>query len=88
MAWSKVNTKFKKPLGWWYHKVMCELKYHLKGGGTGYYYHLNKMCDNYHINLYGERLPKNNILTDDKPKPLGVSSIAERFKAENNQDEY
>jgi len=56
MAWSKVKTKFRKPIGWWYHKIMCELKYHLKGSGKEYYYHLNKMCDNYKINLYGERM--------------------------------
>ena len=56
MAWSKVKTKFRKPIGWWYHKIMCELKYYLKGSGKEYYYHLNKMCDNYKINLYGERM--------------------------------
>ena len=56
MAWSKVKTKFRKPIGWWYHKIMCELKYHLEGSGKEYYYHLNKMCDNYKINLYGERM--------------------------------
>lgn len=56
MAWSKVKTKFIKPIGWWYHKIMCELKYSLKGSDKGYYRHLNKMCDNYKINLYGERM--------------------------------
>ena len=56
MAWSKVKKGIDKPLGWWYHKVMCEFKYHFKSSGNGYYYHLNKMCDKYSINLYGERI--------------------------------
>ena len=55
MAWSKIRTKYKKPIGWWYHKIMCELEYHLYGGGPRYYYHLDKMYFKYKINLYGER---------------------------------
>ena len=56
MAWSKIETKFKKPIGWWYHKILCELAYELRGAETWYYYHLNKMCDKYKITLYGRRL--------------------------------
>ena len=60
MAWSKVNKPFKKPLGWWYHKIMCEFGYWWEkeaNSVTGmriYYNHLNIMCNKYHINLYGE----------------------------------
>jgi len=59
MSWSKVKTKFRKPIGWWYHKIMCELKYYLYGGGKEYHYHLKKMCNNYKINLYGQRVVVN-----------------------------
>ena len=55
MAWSKVKTKFRKPIGWWYHKIMCEIMYALSGAGKGYYYHLEKMWKKYKINLYGEK---------------------------------
>ena len=55
MGWSKVNTKFRKSFGWWYHKIMCELAYYFYGSGKRYYYHLYKMVDKYKINLYGER---------------------------------
>ena len=54
MSWSKLENKEPKPLGWWYHKVMCELNYYLFGSGKKYYHHLNKMCDKYKINLYGK----------------------------------
>ena len=54
MSWSKIKTKTKKPIGWWYYKIMCELSYNIYGSGGGYYYFLNKMCDKYKINLYGE----------------------------------
>lgn len=57
MSWSKVS-KGKKPIGWWYHKIMCELGYWLYwkcNCSMGMYYaHLNKLCDKYKINLYGE----------------------------------
>jgi len=56
MAWSKIETKFKKPIGWWYHKIMCEIAYYFKGSGSWHYYHLNKMCDKYKITLYGRKL--------------------------------
>lgn len=56
MSWSKVN-RGKKPLGWWYAKIMCEFWYHYYGtSNRRYYYWLNLMCDKYKINLYGERL--------------------------------
>lgn len=56
MAWSKVNRKTKKPLGWWFHKIMCELHYSCHGSRKGYYHHLNKMVNNYGFNLYGNPL--------------------------------
>ena len=60
MGWSKV-VNGKKPFGWWYHKVMCEIGYHLFGGLSDMYYdHLNKMCDVYGFNLYGEKTRVNN----------------------------
>ena len=55
MAWSKL-LKGKKPLGWWYHKILCEIGYHWKGSSSDMYYrHLNAMCDVYGLNLYGEK---------------------------------
>lgn len=53
MSWSKVR-KGKKPLMWWYHKLLCEFWYWKKGTGKGYYYHLTKLCDQ-GFNLYGEK---------------------------------
>lgn len=57
MSWSKVK-RGKKPIGWWYHKVMCEFWWCLRNridSAEGYYYkHLFKL-DKHRINLYGER---------------------------------
>ena len=56
MSWSKVQ-KGEKPLWWWFHKIMCELAWAFRNCHhfcwKGYYYHLNKMCEKYHFNLYG-----------------------------------
>ncbi len=57
MAWSKVNNEHKKPIGWWYHKILCEL-YWLYNGQTKYtmyHYHLDKLCS-YGFNLYGDKI--------------------------------
>jgi len=58
MSWAKVK-KGKKPLGWWYHKLMCEIGWSIRYANNWdlYYKHLAKMCGKYHINLYGEALP-------------------------------
>lgn len=56
MSWSKIETDFKKPLGWWFHKIMCEIAYSIKGSSTSYYFHLNSMCDKYKITLYGHKI--------------------------------
>ena len=57
MAWSKVK-KGKKPIGWWYHKVMCEIGYLRRNHDSWkmYYYHLNTMLRHYGINLYGQKI--------------------------------
>lgn len=58
--WSTVK-KGKKPIGWWFHKILCEggiliaLNVHSYLGNRIYYYHLNVMCKKYKINLYGEK---------------------------------
>lgn len=54
--WSKVNKSTKKPLMWWYHKLMCE-HYYSVGNMSKYYKHLNIMCTKYRINLYGDHIP-------------------------------
>jgi len=57
MGWSKVKSKKNLPLGWWYHKLMCEFGYLFNRKSWGlrmYYRHLNKMCNKYKINLYGK----------------------------------
>jgi hypothetical protein len=61
MSWVKVK-RGKKPLGWWYHKIMCEIGWSLRNTAHWdlYYCHLAKMCSKYHINLYGEPLPYND----------------------------
>jgi len=61
MSWSKVRLPLRKPIGWWWHKVFCELGYWLYekgnlGGMRTYYYHLSKMIKEYGINLYGEKI--------------------------------
>lgn len=59
MGWSKVNSKTKKPFGWWYHKIMCEIGWCLRKTKIGwkmYYDHLNIMCSKYKINIYGQRI--------------------------------
>lgn len=58
MSWSKVSKEHKKPLMWWYHKIMCEFWWHLVYNGKylqRYYSHLNKLCK-YGFNLYGEQI--------------------------------
>jgi len=60
MSWSKITTKTKKPIGWWYHKIMSEIGWYIYEtfdslkGHRFYYKHLDKMVDKYQINLYGE----------------------------------
>lgn len=54
-------TKAKhKPIGWWYYKIMCEIGWKFRNtfefGWDMYYKNLNKMCDTYNINLYGDIL--------------------------------
>jgi len=55
MAWSKVSNKHKKPLSWWYDKLMCELVWFLGDRGKYYYKYLNNCCD-LGFNLYGEKI--------------------------------
>jgi len=51
----------KKPFGWWYHKITCEIGWKLRNslwfGWHMYYKHLNIMVGFYEINLYGEHSP-------------------------------
>lgn len=61
MGWSKVNKGWQKPIGWWRHKIACELWYWYKKGCDGYYHHLMIMCDRYGINLYGDKMAKEKI---------------------------
>lgn len=54
MSWSKIKTKNSLPLGWWYHKILCEFWYWKEGSGNRYYSNLSKMIKKYNRNLYGE----------------------------------
>ena len=54
MAWSKVTYKGRKPIGWWFNKIMCEFWYSL-GNYNLYHNHLQKMCNKYKFNLYGKK---------------------------------
>ena len=53
-TWSKIK-KGKKPLLWWFHKVLCEFGWLVRRFDNWgiYYKHLNK-CLNCGFNLYGE----------------------------------
>lgn len=59
MSWSKVK-KGKKPIGWWYHKIMCEIGWSIRFktdyGLDMYYDHLSVMYRKYRRNIYGEKL--------------------------------
>jgi hypothetical protein len=63
-GWAPINKRHKKPLMWWYHKVMCELYYRYKGSNDGYYKHLIIMVNIYNINLYGEASQPSQILKE------------------------
>lgn len=54
MSWSLVK-KGRYPVKWWFHKLLCELAYHVHGSGKRYYYHLNKLCET-GFTLYGEKI--------------------------------
>lgn len=68
MSWSKVNSKHRKSLKWWYHKLLCELFYWIEKltpfewlhilGYVNYHKHLNKLCK-HGFNLYGEPFKHN-----------------------------
>lgn len=61
MSWSRVK-KGRKPLGWWYHKIMAEFWYAMSDTKIGYfklhnyYKHIDVMCKKYRLNLYGEKI--------------------------------
>ena len=64
-----MENKKKKPLGWYYHKLICEIGWKIRNiiNWDLYYHHLNKMCE-YGFNLYGEKIPTNT--TAGKTKAL------------------
>lgn len=45
ISWTKVSDKYDKPKIWWFHKILCEIGWSLKGIITPkmYTYHLSKM---------------------------------------------
>jgi len=61
--WSKITGRSKKPLTWWYHKLLCEFGYWIEhhvntlAGYKIYCAHLNAACKT-GFNLYGEPLKK------------------------------
>lgn len=55
MAWAKITSKHKKPLGWWMCKILCELGWVIRfKDGYGMYYKYLDKCLKYGFNLYGE----------------------------------
>lgn len=60
MSWAKVNktNRMNLPLGWWFHKVMCEVGWMIRYRNhfRMYYKHLHALCK-YGYNLYGDKLP-------------------------------
>lgn len=59
MSWAKVKPG-KKPLKWWWHKILCEIGYAMRriDSCKMYYYHLEKLCKQ-GFNLYGEPIKPN-----------------------------
>lgn len=55
MSWSKVNRNTKKPIGWWYNKILCEFVWFLGNRGKHYYKYLDGCCK-YGFNLYGDKI--------------------------------
>jgi len=57
MSWSKVDKTYKKPLIWWYHKVLCEFGwlFRFRDNYDMYYKHLH-WCFRYGFTLYGEKI--------------------------------
>lgn len=55
MSYSKVTNNYKKPLKWWYHKILCEFGWLIRNNDCFrmYYNHLEKCCE-LGYNLYGE----------------------------------
>lgn len=59
MSWSKLEDKSPKPIGWWKHKILCEIGWFIRNnitylrGERMYYRHLIKMVEKYGINVYG-----------------------------------
>lgn len=64
--------------------MLCEIAYTLFRDGDWYWYHLNIMCDEYGLNLYGERfktpLPrKTNLAPIKSPYELWKEKQARHF---------
>ena len=57
MSWASVTGEKRKPLMWWYHKILCEIGYSLRNqlGLKMYYKHLDALCK-HGFNLYGEKI--------------------------------
>ncbi|WP_461042840.1 hypothetical protein [Spirosoma harenae] len=53
MAWNTVVKGYRRPIGWWYHKILCDLGWRISQ--KLYYKHLHIMNRQYGINLYGQR---------------------------------
>lgn len=54
MSWSKVKNPYKKPIRWWYYKLLCEFWYWYYGtSNMRYSKYLNKLCQ-LGYNLYGD----------------------------------
>ena len=83
MSWSKVK-KGSKPVGWWYHKIMCEIAWvwRYRFGYKYYNYHLDKMLK-YHYNLYGETFNFTNKNQKNMKTKRNLSGIY--FRAKNEE---
>lgn len=53
MAWSRVSKGHKKPLKWWFYKILCEASWFC-GDRANYYYKYLNLCCKQGFNLYGE----------------------------------
>lgn len=56
---TKYIPKHRRPMGWWYFKILCEIGWKLRNvfsfGWRVYYSNLHAMTKRYDINLYGKK---------------------------------
>lgn len=55
MSWSKITYKGRKPIRWWYHKLLAEFWYWMYGSSNSKYYKHLHGCLKAGFTLYGQK---------------------------------